>query len=42
VQSHHHQGSHYSCLLKLHLLNKYMQPHHHRFNHTPMYINWLF
>jgi hypothetical protein len=33
VQSHHHQGVHYSCLLKLQL-----QPHHH----TPMYFNWLF
>jgi hypothetical protein len=19
-----------------------MQPHHHRINHTPMYLNWLF
>jgi hypothetical protein len=27
-----HQQGHY----------QYMQPHHHRINHTPMYRNWLF
>jgi hypothetical protein len=25
VQSHHHQGAHYSCLLKI----PWLQPHHH-------------
>jgi len=23
-------------------MTQYMQPHHHRINHTPMYLNWLF
>jgi len=30
------------CNIQTPIRNQYMQPHHHRINHTPMYFNGLF
>jgi len=30
------------CNVQTPIKTQYMQPHHHRINHTPMYFNGLF
>ena len=42
LQLHHHQSTAEQCNIQTPIRTQYMQPHHHRINHTPMYFNGLF